>query len=971
MAKIYKGKDLKEKPKAVKTILPVNLSIIAVTGDSQNPHWVNSLNKLKPELHGNFEMVLVKRQSTNMDEFEKDTVYKELKENHLIKIIEVSNEIPFVNAALQGMLSATKDFVTVIDTDSLRKPLIINDLFHLKKEKATEHSVFIPEYDIDKNLKKKKKTSGFPVIMPLTYGIHLYESLSTKGRDYLTGLNYILKKSGAHIEKYNIHQSDPFENTNNDSGVFRRFMQRRSAFLNWFVLIPIKEMKSRERLFSGKESSVFRLLFVSIAAIMLIAMMFMGYHAGMSGDEHFHYEQANNVFNYYKTFGKDSSAVAVLDPKGGESTLKFYGQSFDLLTVIFIKTFHVEKIYETRHVFNSIFGWLAILFCALIAVEIAGWRAGVIGLFLLFISPGFLGHSFNNPKDIPFAMGYVMSLYFMIRFFKEFPKPSVKAAFLVACGIAVSISIRVAGVMQIAYLFMFTGLYYIFVAKNIKQLFSKENMKNIQTTIIYCCAISIAAYFMGILPWPYGLEAPLKNPLRSLTEMNKFAVSLRQIFEGAQIWSDKVPWYYSSKYILITVPVVVILGAAAYLVQAFSKNKRLQYLLIFILVFSFVFPLFYIAYQHSNVFGGWRHVLFVYPPMVSMAAVGFGSIFNKIRKKYIAWVFAAILLALSFKPAIHIIRNYPYQYVYFNEFTGGVKGAYGKYETDYYYHGLKGGCEWFAKNIKTDTVKPANPILVASNHTNIVSYFLRDLIKQKKVKILYSRYYERGNSNWDYYIAANSYLNPFRLVNHIFPPKNTIFTVNVEGEPICAVIKRNDKSDYYGFLAENKNDLPGAIALLDNAIRILPENEAALLNLSEIYYKMQNVPKAEETINKLLKIYPDYENALNYQGWILLAKGDANGALKSFKKIEEVNFKFYYAYYGAAKAYLKINDVDSAIGELEKSLEQNQGFKPAYILLGNIYQYKAKASSQKGDQQTAQDYMRKAQEYMNVAQQLP
>ena len=33
MAKLYKGKDLKEKPKAVKTSQPVNLSIIVVAGN--------------------------------------------------------------------------------------------------------------------------------------------------------------------------------------------------------------------------------------------------------------------------------------------------------------------------------------------------------------------------------------------------------------------------------------------------------------------------------------------------------------------------------------------------------------------------------------------------------------------------------------------------------------------------------------------------------------------------------------------------------------------------------------------------------------------------------------------------------------------------------------------------------------------------------------------------------------------------
>lgn len=969
MAKIYKGKDQKEAPRPVKTAHPVKLSMVVLADENNNTHFIHSLNKLRGELSAYFEMILITEQGIPSDDFEKDPVFRDLNEKQCVKIIGRDPSHSNVKAALAGIRQASGEFVTVIDTASLQKPLLINDLFYLKKDKADIPAVYTPDYEPEKNRKKKAPRNTLPVIMPVPLAISLFGLLTTKNRNFREELSYILKKSGVSIVPYNIHQADPFRRHNNN--FFECMLMQVSSFFNWFFRVPLKEMNNKDLKLSRGESSLFRLIFACMAPIMLVAMMIMGYHAGMSGDEHFHYDQANKVLNYYTSFGKDTAAVAVLDPKGGESTLKFYGQSFDLLTVIFIKIFHVENIYETRHVFNSIFGWLAILFCALIAVEIAGWRAGVIGLLLLFISPGFLGHSFNNPKDVPFAMGYIMCIYFMIRFFKEFPSPSLKSAFWVAFAIGVAISIRVAGVLQIAYLFLFAALYFIFRAKSVKSLLSKENTGYIKTIFFYCCGISIAGYIMGILPWPYALESPVKNPLTALTAMNKFAVSLRQIFEGDQIWSDKVPWYYSSKYILITVPVIVIAGALSFFAFLLKKHSRLQWLFLFILFFAFGFPLFYIAYQHANVFGGWRHVLFVYPPMVSMAAVGLGFGFNSIKKKYLAWILAAIILLLSVKPFVHIIRNYPYQYVYFNEFTGGVKGAYGKYETDYYYHGLKGGCEWFEKNIKTDTVKTTDPIIVASNHTNIVSYWLRDLIKKGKVKIVYARYYERGNSNWDYYIAANSYLNPFQLVHKIFPPKNTIYTVTVEGAPICAVLKRTDKSDYLGFAEENKNNPTGAVELLEKSVRILPDNEAALLNLTEIYYKLQDTAKSQQYLNKLLAIYPDYENAINYQGWLSLSRNEPDKALSSFKRIQELNFKYFFAYYGAANAYLKMNDVDSAIGELEKALEQNNAFKPAYVLLGNIYQYKAGASSQKGDQQLAQDYMNKANEYMSIAKQLP
>lgn len=712
-----------------------------------------------------------------------------------------------------------------------------------------------------------------------------------------------------------------------------------------------------------EEPPVFRLAFISLAIAMLIGMMIMSYNAGMSGDEDEHYAQAEKVLKYYTSFGKDTSALV-------SPALKLYGQSFDLLTVIVVKVFKIDKIYETRHVMNSVFGWLAILFTALIAVELIGWRAGLIGLFLMFISPVFLGHSFNNPKDIPYAMGYVMSLYYMIKWLKEMPRPTIKTSFMVALGIAIGISIRIGGLLSIAYFGLFVAMYFVFTTEKLKTLFNKENFSIIKRVVVFFVGISMLGYFLGILLWPYGIEAPLKNPIKALTEMTNFAVSLRQIFEGNQIWSDNVPWYYSSKYILISVPIIVILGVVLFFRQFFIKQKNLRTLLLFILFFAVAFPLFYIVWKKSNVFGGWRHVMFVYPPMVAMAAIGIGQFFDIIKKKVFVYITLSIVLALSFNPIRHIVANFPYQYIYFNEFTGGVKGAYGIYESDYYYNGLRGGCEWFAENVKPDANKTNQPIIISSNHTRIVSYFLRNLIKDKKVVIHYARYYERGNTDWDYYIVANSYLNPFQLKNNIFPPKKTIYTVNVDGTPICAVVKRIDKSDYMGFLSMNKKDYPSAIELFNKAISLDPNNEAALLNLTEAYFNMQNIIMADSSVNKLLNIYPDYENALLYKGWIYMQKNDFNNALNTFKRIEAINYKYYMCYYGAANVYLRMNDVDSALLEIDKLLQQNQGFKPAYSLLVNIFQFKAQSCSQKGDQRGAQENSQKAQEYINIANQL-
>ena len=50
--------------------------------------------------------------------------------------------------------------------------------------------------------------------------------------------------------------------------------------------------------------------------------------------------------------------------------------------------------------------------------DFPGWLAGLLALLMIFLTPSFLGHSLMNPKDIPFATGYIMSLFFTYRLLK-------------------------------------------------------------------------------------------------------------------------------------------------------------------------------------------------------------------------------------------------------------------------------------------------------------------------------------------------------------------------------------------------------------------------------------------------------------------------------------------------------------------------------------------------------------------------
>src|SRR5574344_380685 len=370
------------------------------------------------------------------------------------------------------------------------------------------------------------------------------------------------------------------------------------------------------------ENKIYKYIFYGLAAISLIVMICLSQGAGISGDEFFHYHQAEKVFQFYATGGADTTASTITP----QYNLPYYGQSVDNFAYFVTHTLGISDFMAMRHAINSIFGWLAILFVGLFVKRVSGWRAGVIALILMFVSPRFIGHSFNNLKDLPLATATIMSLYYIVKFLDELPKRKWSTMIMLAISIALAISIRVGGLIVIAYFALFAIVYYIWKYKSMKKEFPK--------VLLWSLAIALVGYIVAILLWPFGMQHPIDNPKETLSNMTKFSISLRQVFEGQSQWSDSLPWYYTPKFILITVPMVVLCAALLGVISMFSIDRK-KWFYYFVALFTFVFPVFWIIVNKSNVYGGWRHAMFTYPSLVCLAALGINAIVEKVNGKYI------------------------------------------------------------------------------------------------------------------------------------------------------------------------------------------------------------------------------------------------------------------------------------------------------------------------------------------------
>lgn len=685
-----------------------------------------------------------------------------------------------------------------------------------------------------------------------------------------------------------------------------------------------------KKFIEANKSNLWFWAFAAIAVILFFAMPLMSLDAGNSGDEDgFQIPQGENVLNYYRSHKADTTCMTF-------ENLKYYGCSFDVVMAWFNDTFHIDDIATTRHIANSLLGWLAVLFAGLIAWRVAGWRAGVMAMLLLFLSPRFLGHSFNNPKDIPLAAATVMAIYYIMMFFRQAPKPKISTMVMLALSLAFAISIRVGGLIIIGYMGLWGLLWLVKRIGDGKAATSAPAKSGKSTapkraatvekgwllkTIGWAVAVCVVGFFAGLLLWPYAMQAPIKNTIDSYHAMSQFAIGIRQIYDGAMTWSDALPWYYTPKFILTTIPLAVLAGWLLYpFFGAFGKERRLESAMLY---FCFLFPVMWIAYTKANVYGGWRHSLFAYPPMVATAALGFDALVSCIDRRFKRrWAtIAATLLpfVLLVPPALHVVRNHPYEYVYFNELAGGTKNAYGKYEMDYYYHSMREATEWVVEHAEPSDMQNESKILIGSWHVNSTKYFLRNDTANFRQRFV--RWRQRGDYDWDYAVFPLTGISPKQLTNkECFPPKETVHQITVDGVPIAIVLKRQDKSDYQAAQMLKAGRADSAEFLYNKALEVNPNNETAIAALTNIYLNTGRLDKVQEMCDRYAKIDPD-DDMMNYwSAYATFLQGRSSDALEKLRRCKELNFKNTSAYMLAAQIYLQSNDQTGAEGEILRAL---------------------------------------------------
>lgn len=692
---------------------------------------------------------------------------------------------------------------------------------------------------------------------------------------------------------------------------------------------------------SSSNDGTLRKLFLGLAAFVLLVTLALAWQSGINADDEYQNDYSEKLVNYYTSFGADTAALHI--PKGN---MHYYGGVFDILSGLTNRAFGLgwtdAGYHRVRHVYNALFGFLLLFFAALLGRQIAGWRAGILALLFLFLSPRLLGHSLMNPKDIPFAAGYVVAIYYTVIFFKNMPRPRWQHGLGIALGIALAIGTRAGGMLLIAYLVLYAGLDYLLKRAagrfpDAKQAFFRFAM--------WTLAIALVGYLLAVLCWPWALQAPLTRPFEALGEFSSLGVKIRVLFQGENAMSDQTSWDYPLQWIWRTIPLFVLVGFTGSLFLLRRLFWQYPVLPVFLLYFASVFPVGYVIYKDSILHDGWRHLLFVYPTMAIVAALFWLQVERLVSgSRFIKIAVYVVLGLMLLEPALFIVRNPHVPYIFFNTVSGGLSSAFGKFETDYWGISMKQAVEelesqGILKPDMTDTVT------IATSYSYVLQAYTTKRYNGK-VKVLYQRFNSRYERPWDYGIFPSRYIKGPHLRAGTWPNSRTAYTISANGIPLTAI----EKGGGYVFEAEQyfkAQNWQAAAQAFELETQEHPDNELAWMKLAMAQLNLGKYAEARHAAGQMLRVAPRQASGLLYQGLAALNLGDAADAERDFLECVRIEGDFANAWYYLALIKRQRNDLNGALQDLQKAIDASPQFRAAYELAAAIYDQQGNAEQAK------------------------
>jgi hypothetical protein len=212
--------------------------------------------------------------------------------------------------------------------------------------------------------------------------------------------------------------------------------------------------------------------------------------------------------------------------------------------------------------------------------------------------------------------------------------------------------------------------------------------------------------------WPYLWLDPLGRLAGSFRVAQDFRAH-DVLFQGQHYLSSALPRGYLPTLIGLELsePALALVCLGFGVILSRVRKMKVDWEVVGLLGLWLCVPLAWQISRRVSIYNNLRHFYFALPPLFILAGVGIDSIMGRVRLFWVRW----FLLGVAITPSIlGLVRLHPYQYIYFNSLAGGVGGAYGQFDLDYWCTSVKEATEAASElTVTGDRLLIFGPVLTA------------------------------------------------------------------------------------------------------------------------------------------------------------------------------------------------------------------------------------------------------------------
>ena len=469
--------------------------------------------------------------------------------------------------------------------------------------------------------------------------------------------------------------------------------------------------------------------------------------------------------NYDYVFNHSDSLLSFKD--------RVYGPAFEMPLIFLEKSMHLtdsRDIYFARHLFTHLFFLSGcFVFFLLVFGVTRNLAASVFAWLMLILNPRIYAHSFFNSKDIPFLTSIILLMWLTTIAFQRRNKFVFALLGLVA-GYAAGI--RIIGVMHAVL---------IIAMLNLDVLFNNNGKAKRKDALLNLAFFGAAFIITFYSVFPYLWHDTFSRVAEIFAQMSHFQLGGTVLLNGVSYDITEIPASYFPVWFLISNPVTQLLcgfaGICFLIFRLVSKRKQFfleenSRFVIFTLA-CFVLPIFIVLALHATLYDDWRHLYFIYPAFILVGAY----LITSIRKPIVQYMIYGILAIDFGLTAWFMIKNHPYQEVYFNNCISHTdESLRSNFDLDYWGLCHREGLEYLIENEKQ------YPIQLACNLNAPVA--INKLILKPE---------DRDKIQIVDFLHADYFITEYRGHPGDYPSSNVIYTIKVENSTIMAIYKLDEK----------------------------------------------------------------------------------------------------------------------------------------------------------------------------------